>query len=54
MVVLKTDTAFDKLVVGASEPDKIDEADSIGETGDPALQPGESRTFTVKGVTAGN
>jgi uncharacterized cupredoxin-like copper-binding protein len=54
VVVLKTDTPFDKLAVGTSEPDKIDEASSIGETGDPALKPGETRTFTLKGVTAGN
>ena len=35
MVVLKTDTPFDQLPVGASEPDKVDETANIGETGDP-------------------
>ena len=38
MVVLKTDTAFDQLPVGESEPDKVDESANIGETGDPARQ----------------
>ena len=53
MVVLKTDTAFDQLPVGGTEPDKVDEATNIGETGDPALKPGETRTFTIKAMTAG-
>ena len=53
VVVLKTDTAFDQLVVGDSEPDKIDESSSVGETGDPGLQPGETRSFTVTGLTPG-
>jgi uncharacterized cupredoxin-like copper-binding protein len=53
MVVLKTDTAFDQLEVGTSEADRIDEASSIGETGDPALKPGETRSFTLKAVDAG-
>jgi len=63
MVVLKTDTAFDKLpVVDAGDPpapvttgaDKIDEADNVGETGDPNLKAGDSRTFTITGLAAGN
>ena len=54
VVVLKTDTAFDKLQVGASEADKVDESSSVGETGDPALKPGETRTFTVSGLAAGS
>ena len=33
--------------------DKIDEANNIGETGDPNLKPGDTRTFTVKNMTAG-
>jgi uncharacterized cupredoxin-like copper-binding protein len=53
VVVLKTDTAFDQLAVGKSEPDKVDESASVGETGDPALKPGETRSFTVKAMTAG-
>lgn len=52
MVVLKSDTAFDKLPV-ATGADKIDEADNAGETGEPHLKPGESKTFTVKGLAAG-
>ena len=54
VVVLKTDTAFDQLKVGDSEADKVDESTSVGETGDPALKPGESRTFTVSGMAAGS
>jgi uncharacterized cupredoxin-like copper-binding protein len=38
----------------ASGADKVDEASKVGETGDPNLGPGESRTFTVTGMTAGN
>ncbi len=53
MVVLKTDTAFDQLPVGGTEPDKVDESANIGETGDPALKPGETRSFTIKAMTAG-
>jgi uncharacterized cupredoxin-like copper-binding protein len=53
VVVLKTDTAFDQLAVGKSEPDRVDESASVGETGDPALKPGETRSFTVKAMTAG-
>ena len=45
MVALKTDTAFDKLTVGSD--DKVSEDASAGETGDPALKPGESRTVTL-------
>jgi len=54
VVVLKTDTAFDQLKVGESEADKVDESTSVGETGDPALKPGETRSFTVTGLAAGN
>ena len=53
MVVLKTDVAFDQLPVGKSEPDKVDESANIGETGDPALKPGETRSFTIKAMEAG-
>ena len=53
MVVLKTDTPFDQLPVGASEPDKVDETANVGETGDPAVKPGETRTFTITGMAAG-
>jgi uncharacterized cupredoxin-like copper-binding protein len=63
MVVLQTDTAFDKLpIVDAGDPpakvatgaDKVDESASMGETGDPNLTAGQSRTFTVKGLKAGH
>jgi uncharacterized cupredoxin-like copper-binding protein len=37
-----------------SGADKIDEADSVGETGDPNLQPGDTRTFTLTGLSPGN
>lgn len=53
MVVLKTDTQFDQLPVGTSEADKVDEGSSVGETGDPALKPGETRTFTLQDLAAG-
>ena len=62
MIVLKTDTAFDQLpVVDAGDPpaavttgaDKVDEATSVGETGDPNVKPGETRTFTLKDLAAG-
>ncbi len=62
MVVLKTDTAFDKIpVVDSGDPpapvatgaDKIDEAAKVAETGDPNLKAGDTRTFTAKGLTAG-
>ena len=57
MIILKTDTPFDQLpVTDAGDPpapvttgaNKVDEADNVGETGDPNLQPGETRTFTAK------
>ena len=53
----------DKLpVVDAGDPpasvatgaDKVDETSSVGETGGENLKPGESRTFVVTGMTAGN
>jgi len=62
-VVLKTNTAFDKLpVTYAGDPpapvktggDKVSEDTNIGETGDPNLKPGDTRTFTIKNMTAGN
>jgi len=62
-VVLKTNTAFDKLPItyGGDPPapvttgaDKVGEDTNIGETGDPNLQPGDTRTFKIKNMTAGN
>jgi uncharacterized cupredoxin-like copper-binding protein len=61
-VVLKTGVPFDKLPItyGGDPPapvtsgaDKVGEAANIGETGDPNLKPGDSRTFTIKNMTAG-
>ena len=65
MIVLKLTPGqtADKLpVVDGGDPpasvatgaDKVDEGTSVGETGDPNLQPGQSRTFTVTGMTAGS
>ena len=62
MIVLKTDTPYDKLpVVDGGDPpapvatgaDKVDEGTSVGETGDPNVKPGETRTFTVTNMVAG-
>lgn len=63
MIVLKTDTPFDKIpivdsgdppVAVASGADKIDEADNVAETGDPNLKPGDTRTFTASGLAPGH
>jgi uncharacterized cupredoxin-like copper-binding protein len=62
-VVLKTNVAFNKLPVtfGGDPPapvttgaDKVGEDANIGETGDPNLKPGDTRTFTIKNMTAAN
>jgi uncharacterized cupredoxin-like copper-binding protein len=62
MIVLKTDTPFDQLpVVDAGDPpapvtsgaDKVDEAGNVGETGEPDVKPGTTRTFTIKDMAAG-
>jgi uncharacterized cupredoxin-like copper-binding protein len=62
MIVLKTDSPFDQIPIADSgDPpapvtagaDKVDEADNVGETGDPNLKPGDTRTFTVNGLAAG-
>jgi uncharacterized cupredoxin-like copper-binding protein len=64
MIVLKLDSGqtWDKVpVVDSGDPpssvatgaDKVDEANSVGETGDPNLQPGDTRTFTVSNMAAG-
>jgi uncharacterized cupredoxin-like copper-binding protein len=56
VVVLKTNVAFDKLPVTGfeGEPNRVSESASVGETGDPALKPGETRSFTVKNMAAGS
>ena len=62
-VVLKTNIPFDKLPItyGGDPPvpvttgaNKVSEDTNIGETGDPNLKPGDTRTFTIKNMTAGN
>jgi uncharacterized cupredoxin-like copper-binding protein len=62
-IVLKTDVPYDKLPINnggdppapvATGADKVGEEHNIGETGNPNLKPGDSRTFTIKNMTAGN
>lgn len=62
MIVLKTSVAYDKIPVtdagdppapAASGADKVSEENNVGETGDPNLKPGVTRTFTIKNMTAG-
>ena len=45
VVVLKTDTPYDQLQVGSD--DKVSEDTNVGETGEPDLKPGDSRSFTL-------
>ena len=61
-VVLKTNTPYNKLpityggdppVPTKTNPDKVSEDTNVGETGDPDLEPGGTRTFTIKNMTAG-
>jgi uncharacterized cupredoxin-like copper-binding protein len=62
LVVLKTDTTFDKLPINnagdppapvASGGDKVSEDANIGETGDPNLKPGDTRVFVIKKMVPG-
>ncbi len=62
-VVLKTDVPFDQLPItyGGDPPvpvatgaNKVSEDANIGETGDPDLKPGGTRTFTIKNMTPGH
>jgi uncharacterized cupredoxin-like copper-binding protein len=62
MLVLKTDTAPDHLpIVDSGDPpapvatcgDKVDEETSAGETGNPNLKAGDTRTFVIEKMTAG-
>ena len=62
-VVLKTDVAFDKLPIadGGDPPvpvksgaNKVSEDANVGETGDPDLEPGGTRVFTIKDMKAGS
>jgi uncharacterized cupredoxin-like copper-binding protein len=56
VVVLKPDTAFDKIPITTfdGEPDRVDEASSLGESGDPALKAGKTVAFTIKDMPAGS
>lgn len=63
MVVLQTDTpAADIPVTDSGDPpapattgaDKVSEDTNIAETGDPELQPGDTRTFTVTDMAPGH
>lgn len=63
MVVLQTSAAFDQMpVVDAGDPpaavangaNKVSEDKNVGETGDPNLKPGVTRTFTIKGMKPGS
>ena len=62
LVVLKTDVPYDQIpITDAGDPpapvkvgaNKLDEANNIGETGDPNLKPGDTRTFTIKDMAPG-
>ena len=63
MIVLKAGVAFDKLpIVDGGDPpapvttgaDKVSEDTKAGETGDPNLKPGTTRTFTIKDMKPGS
>jgi len=63
LVVLKTDTAFDQIPVNAAgDPpavvatgaNKILEDNNVGETGEPDVAKGDTRTFTIKNMQPGN
>ena len=62
VIVLKTSTPYNKIpVADAGDPpapvtsgaNKVDETNNVGETGEPNLKPGQSRSFTIKNMTAG-
>jgi len=42
-----------KITSFEGEANRVDESSSVGETGDPPLKPGETRSFTVKDMAAG-
>ena len=63
MIVLQTSTPFNKLpITDAGDPpapvtsgaNKVSETNNVGETGDPNLKPGVTRTFTIKNMAAGS
>jgi uncharacterized cupredoxin-like copper-binding protein len=63
MTVLNTDVPYDRLpITDAGDPpvpvtsgaNKVDETNNVGETGDPDLTPGSTRTFTINGLAPGH
>ena len=63
LIVLRTKRPFNELpVADAGDPpvpvktraDKVDETTNVGETGEPDLKPGETRTFIIKNLPAGH
>ncbi len=63
LIVLQAKVPFNHLpIVDAGDPpahvttgaNKVDETNKAGETGDPNLKPGGTRTFTVKSMVAGS
>lgn len=56
VVVLQPTMAFDKIPITSfdGEANRVDEASSVGESGDPALKPGKTSTFVVKNMKAGD
>ena len=63
LVVLQTDTPFDQIVVNAagdppaivtSAPNKILEDNNVGETGEPNVKKGDTRTFTISDMKPGH
>ena len=55
VVVLETNVAYDKLPITGfdGEQNRVDETRSVGETGDPPVNPGQTRTFVVDNMKAG-
>ena len=63
LLVLRTDTPADQLpITDAGDPpvpvstgaNKVSEDESVGETGDPDLEPGNLRTFTIEDLAPGH
>lgn len=63
LVVLQTDAAFDQIPVNAagdppapvaSGANKILEDNNVGETGEPDVEKGDTRTFTIKDMKPGH
>ena len=50
----RSPTAATRRLPSRRAPTRSSEDTNIGETGDPNLKPGDTRTFTIKNMTAGN